>query len=362
MGFNNAFSHQSRTESMPPTSGNRWQSAPPNRTPLPVGAQFQNAGFAAAGMVAEPEQVHREMMMSVHGILSLVEQMQHPGALNATLTAKFMSEHAKMMQLIKDLQPQKNAADADAAALVALDLLLAASRGKAAGDTRAVPGMGGIAGYAGVGHGTTPYAQPSMHAYVLDKNMQAVPVAQPVWMSQPMCMSYARPTSRALSVDNCLQSRPRPQPARKYTVVNPRTGEKITIRSVVPFSWRRPQRLRILDPRTGDEVLPLPAGTSTGDIEDGESAALPASYRSSRLSTDSSTSVASTGRRRRTSVAGCAVHDGRTWAIEPAGGGHWDWPLSRQEKKDRVLMLSQLELLAEIEELQIPAQERESLK
>jgi hypothetical protein len=46
------------------------------------------------------------------------------------------------------------------------------------------------------------------------------------------------------------------------------------------------------------------------------------------------------------------VQQGGGWALEPAAGGHWDWPLSRQEKKDRILMLSQLELLAEIEDLQ----------
>jgi hypothetical protein len=37
--------------------------------------------------------------------------------------------------------------------------------------------------------------------------------------------------------------------------------------------------------------------------------------------------------------------------LEPASGGHWDWPLSRQETKDRILLLSQMELLAEIEDM-----------
>merc|ERR1740117_2667050 len=41
---------------------------------------------------------------------------------------------------------------------------------------------------------------------------------------------------------------------------------------------------------------------------------------------------------------------GRSWAFQPSAGGSWDWPLGRQEKKDRVLMLSQLELLSEIDE------------
>jgi hypothetical protein len=56
-------------------------------------------------------------------------------------------------------------------------------------------------------------------------------------------------------------------------------------------------------------------------------------------------------RQRRKSIAGGAVKEGSSWALEPANGGFWDWPLSRQEKKDRILLISQLELLSEIDEL-----------
>lgn len=37
--------------------------------------------------------------------------------------------------------------------------------------------------------------------------------------------------------------------------------------------------------------------------------------------------------------------------FEPSFGSYWDWPLSRQEKKERILMINQIQLLDEIEEL-----------
>jgi len=138
------------------------------------------------------------------------------------------------------------------------------------------------------------------------------------------------------------------------------------ISCVVPFSWRVSKRLRILDPRTGEEVLPR--GQSAKDElrwSSHEASPMPARRDSTatartsmgsdagRLSISSVRSDRSVScqRQRRTSIAGGAVKDGSAWALEPAMGGFWDWPLSRQEKKDRILLLSQLELHSEIEEL-----------
>jgi len=156
----------------------------------------------------------------------------------------------------------------------------------------------------------------------------------------------------------------------QYSVVNPRTGERLVITSVVPFSWRHTRRLRIMDPKTGEEVLPSKT-EEDGEDGDGHSAAGVAARAS--IGTDSRASIASrpsissmaspdsrcerrsvtpAKRERRMSIAGGAVKEGSSWFLEPAGGGYWDWPLSRQEKKDRILLFSQLELLCQIEELQ----------
>jgi len=161
----------------------------------------------------------------------------------------------------------------------------------------------------------------------------------------------------------------------QYSVVNPRTGESLVITSVVPFSWRRTRRLRIMDPKTGEEVMPSKT-EEEGEDGDVHSAAGVAARTS--IGTDSRTSITSprpsmtsrpsmspspdsrcerhsvtpAKRERHMSIAGGAVKDGCSWFLEPAGGGYWDWPLSRQEKKERVLLFSQLELLSEIEELQ----------
>eukprot|EP00930_Biecheleria_cincta_P102307 TRINITY_DN93_c0_g2_i1.p1 TRINITY_DN93_c0_g2~~TRINITY_DN93_c0_g2_i1.p1 ORF type:complete len:333 (-),score=47.58 TRINITY_DN93_c0_g2_i1:199-1197(-) len=135
---------------------------------------------------------------------------------------------------------------------------------------------------------------------------------------------------------------PRSPRKRSVTVINPRTGEKLVISSVAPFSWRHSNRLRIFNPKTGEEILPdniLGKGQSRQRN----------SEQAGRLSTGS---VPTSARQRRQSVAGGAIKEGSCWALEPASGGYWDWPLSRQEKKDRVLLLSQLELLSQIDELQ----------
>lgn len=156
--------------------------------------------------------------------------------------------------------------------------------------------------------------------------------------------------------------------ARKYKVINPRTGEEIVIRSTVPFHQRPSKRLRILDPRTGEEVLPRSYNGKSEKLEDDADARqappaalarvatpLRASCRrdtnASRRESCGGESAEVSSRRSGPSMVGRAVREGSAWALEPASGGHWDWPLSRQEKKDRVLLLTQLELLAEVEEL-----------
>lgn len=126
-----------------------------------------------------------------------------------------------------------------------------------------------------------------------------------------------------------------------------------------------------MDPKTGEEVMPLKAEE---DGEDGDGHATAGVAARASIGTDSRASVTSrpsissmnspdsrcerrrsvtvSKRERTMSIAGGAVKEGSSWFLEPAGGGYWDWPLSRQEKKDRILLFSQLELLSQIEDLQ----------
>eukprot|EP00930_Biecheleria_cincta_P102306 TRINITY_DN93_c0_g1_i1.p1 TRINITY_DN93_c0_g1~~TRINITY_DN93_c0_g1_i1.p1 ORF type:complete len:526 (-),score=81.13 TRINITY_DN93_c0_g1_i1:156-1733(-) len=153
---------------------------------------------------------------------------------------------------------------------------------------------------------------------------------------------------------------PRSPRKKKVTVINPRTGEKLVISSVVPFSWRRSCRLRILNPKTGEEVLPLVTlGNGQSCQDDGQRTSRLSIARSDQSLTPARQSRQSRSqqsptpvRQQRRSLAGGTIKEGSCWFLEPASGGHWDWPLSRQEKKDRVLLLSQLELLSQIEELE----------
>lgn len=152
----------------------------------------------------------------------------------------------------------------------------------------------------------------------------------------------------------------------KYCVVNPRTGERLVVSSVVPFSWRQARRLRIVDPKTGEEVWPLGKLPKQRELQKMDknliSGQSPTSLNcaNGRLSIGSVASSACRSersetpgtRRGRRSIVGGTVKEGSNWALEPAAGGYWDWPLSRQEKKDRVLLLGQLQMATEIEELQ----------
>mmetsp|Transcript_29883 Transcript_29883/g.54164 ORF Transcript_29883/g.54164 Transcript_29883/m.54164 type:complete len:433 (-) Transcript_29883:154-1452(-) len=58
-------------------------------------------------------------------------------------------------------------------------------------------------------------------------------------------------------------------------------------------------------------------------------------------------------------TAALAQEDSNAWVVEPSLGGYWDWPLSRPEKKDRAVMLHQMELLCEVEELRAIVDEYE---
>lgn len=183
---------------------------------------------------------------------------------------------------------------------------------------------------------------------------------------------------RASSLKPVVEPRRKPS---KYTVVNPTTGEKVVISCVVPFAWRASKRLRIVDPKTGEEILPR-SQSAKDELRWSAQEASPmparrdstATARTSmgsvasdcgRLSISSARSERSVScqRQRRTSIAGGAVKDGSTWALEPSMStserpAFWDWPMSRQEKKDRVLLLSQLDLQAEIEELTAMLEQR----
>merc|ERR1712178_204981 len=113
------------------------------------------------------------------------------------------------------------------------------------------------------------------------------------------------PYPRASSIDSALRTTPRSEPVRgtsssaktrdrkprTYNVINPRTGEKLTIRCRVPFRCHLSKRLRIVDPRTGNEVLPSP-DKAVEDHQDSEER-LPArtSICSSRLSVCSNSSA-----------------------------------------------------------------------
>jgi len=115
----------------------------------------------------------------------------------------------------------------------------------------------------------------------------------------------------------------RPRRMSTHRLVNPRSGEEITIRTSVPFSCRD-KRLSILDPHSGKEILPA-SSSDPSDVDRRESAA---EAVKSSLGKSYGSGILCFG-----------------------NGESWEWPLSRQEKKDRVLMLHQLDLLAELNEL-----------
>lgn len=154
------------------------------------------------------------------------------------------------------------------------------------------------------------------------------------------------------------------------------------------------RRYKIIDPRTGEEVLPRgrhknlakTASTGTGMTSTGTGMELDLRPVTGRLSVTTATQVTPrngnetpdimdsprgsigermtpyspgandslmlrmTPPRGRGRVSVASISDA-PWACEKEIGTAWDWPLSRQEKKERVLLLNQLELLDEIEQL-----------
>jgi hypothetical protein len=275
------------------------------------------------------------------------------------LQNNFKNQHDKMMHLLQSLQPEGTSRD-ETAALLAFNLLVMAGQRNSPLCTnffQGTPVMQGMSPIAEHGGPAQMYTQSPPPATLQHVRRQPLPVG-PVWMPPmfnhiptqiPMIgrVPSVEPVARAPSLG--LDARSRSRRLRKYDVINPSTGERITIRCKVEFRWRESKRMRIIDPETGREVPP-----EVITSKDFQTAPARASIGSSRLSTDSTSSArgpSETRRSQRRSVAGRAVHDGRSWAIEPANGSFWDWPLSRQEKKDRVIILQQLEMLEEIHEL-----------
>jgi len=328
-------------------------------------AVSQESLAAATAQAAKIAQANGDFRSTLHGMLNIVDQVKAAGRPDPKLLASFASEHAKMLKLMQSLQAE-GTANMDPSALLAFNLLHVARQLNAPGNTMtgATPTMEpkpvGLQWEAEIRSrfpststrscSFVPLFVPqSQYSNIPGGPMQVVPnmwVPTGVTMA-PSVNDYRTPLQAPKEKARRL---------REYTVINPSTGEKMKIRTRVPFRWR-PRgacRLRIIDPKTGREEL--------GPDHD-EAAAPRASIASSRLSNGTRCSTGSAPRRsvtpsarhRRSSIAGNAHFNGSTWTLEKHLGGHWDWPLSRQEKKDRILMLQQLELLEEIEELHAAA-------
>jgi len=314
-----------------------------------------NSSNLPGKQAVEVSKARQDMAAIAQRMTDSAEQMKLVGCPDPEQYASFLSDHASMMHLAKTLQltGPPNTAQADPAALVALNLLMVASSRHSMMKSSPAP-MAIISENSS--RMQTRSVSP-MVSRVQSPSSLMVPMLMPVTrpsMTSSMQYDELRPWKnhsmmRVPSVESFRTPLRLPRRSSKYTVINPRSGEKLVISSAVPFRWRQSKRLRIVDPRTGEEVLPFQEDDDINN-RDGHSCAGVMS-RASRLSV-SSTASSSAPQRSRKSLAGRAVQQGGGWALEPASGGHWDWPLSRQEKKDRILMLSQLELLAEIEEMQ----------
>jgi len=181
---------------------------------------------------------------------------------------------------------------------------------------------------------------------------------------------------------------PRQRRSSRYKILNPQTGEEVQ-----PFGHRK-HRLRIIDPRTGKEVLPHdlkkpctpggqqvvpPVAVSKCTTNPGSSPALQLEASGSAtpprpqkvvmtprltarapavdtatlpLPTPHSECTSTVPTPRRDNFRGpTSLFNDVSWAMENEFGTSWDWPLSRQEKKERVLMINQIALLDEIESL-----------
>ncbi|CAE8649812.1 unnamed protein product [Polarella glacialis] len=141
----------------------------------------------------------------------------------------------------------------------------------------------------------------------------------------------------------------------RLQILDPITGEE-----VLPCIWRRQKSVRpvIRDPRTGEEMIffdPDFKGLLRGvSLDETDEQSLDEALRKTGPSSKA-TAAASKGPQAVVSQD----EDRGFWVLEPLHGGSWDWPLSRPEKKERVFMLSQMELLEEVEELRAAAAEAE---
>lgn len=345
---------------------------------------------------AEAANAHMQMKTLTDGLLNIAHQAQSAGP-HPTLVNSFFELHAKTTKLMKEVQPggSDSAATADPAALLAFNLTMAAvSRGCIMGQThekslapiaentrfRSTRQMSAQSHspmrapcFSVSNAGLPTPLRPASHfvPVTMETAAPAAPGPVPNWALpglQPVIPNsnwhspeWVNTTKTAAQLRRHSVGQKR-QRKTKYNVVNPQTGERLVITSVVPFSWRHTRRLRIMDPKTGEEVLPLNMerdGNEVRKADDHPMALItPRTSTASRASGTGrprSESATPARRQRRMSIAGGAVKEGSSWALEPAAGGYWDWPLSRQEKKDRVLLLTQLELLSEIEELQAEA-------
>lgn len=90
-------------------------------------------------------------------------------------------------------------------------------------------------------------------------------------------------------------------------------------------------RWRIINPTTGEEVVAPDSSVGAQDSERPSSEERQVAERALE--------------------GGSAAETLGGLIFEPSFGTSWDWPLSRQEKKERILMINQIQLLDEIEEL-----------
>lgn len=148
---------------------------------------------------------------------------------------------------------------------------------------------------------------------------------------------------------------PTPKRSNRFDIVNPETNER-----VVPELHRVKGKspMPIKNPVTGENVMffdpDRPSNTRTlseipEDLREETSSA--AHYHADIYATPTKEQSAR-------SAAAClqASLDDDKWILENSNGsiyGSWDFPLSRPEKKERALMIRQVELMTEIEELKI---------
>jgi len=157
---------------------------------------------------------------------------------------------------------------------------------------------------------------------------------------------------------------PTPKRANRYDIVNPVSGECVLPELARIRTGKSP--LVIRDPKTGESVLhfdpdrPCLARTLPEIPEDKPDSAVPVDMFSTPRKDMPALSPRSEappdqGERQE------PQESGESWILENSHGGKygsWDHPLSRPEKKERALMIRQIELLMEIQELKLQGSKR----